>query len=138
MFGQSLNPVSAYAQVSVETSVQTASPHQLIVLLFEGARSALSMARFAMEDNKVDIRGSSISKAVDIIGNGLQVSLDKENGGDLASKLDALYGYMIRRLLQANISNDRQALDEVDSLLGEIQGAWLDISDEVRNKPLVE
>lgn len=138
MFGQSRNPVSAYAQVSVETAVQTASPHQLIVLLFEAARSALSMARFAMDDNKVDIRGSSISKAVDIIGNGLQVSLDKESGGDLASKLNALYDYMIRRLLQANISNDRQALDEVDSLLGEIQGAWLEISDEVHNKPPVE
>lgn len=131
MFGQSKSPVSAYAQVGVETSVQTANPHQLVVLLFEGAREAIAMARYAMEQNKVDIRGSSISKAVDIITNGLQVSLDLEAGGDLASKLNALYDYMTRRLVYANYKNDRQALDEVDGLLRDIYSAWVEIADKV-------
>lgn len=132
MFGQTRSPAAAYAQVGVETSVQTATPYQLIILLFEGARMAISMARLAMEQDQVDLRGPAISKAIDIIGNGLQVSLDLEEGGDLAGKLDALYSYMTRRLIQANVANDRAALDEVDDLLGEIQGAWTEIADEVR------
>lgn len=132
MFGQIRSPAAAYAQVGVETSVQTATPHQLIILLFEGARKAISMARLAMEQDQVALRGPAISKAIDIIGNGLQVSLDLEQGGELAGKLDALYSYMTRRLIQANVANDRLALEEVDDLLGEIQGAWIEIADEVR------
>lgn len=132
MFGQIRSPAAAYAQVGVETSVQTATPHQLIILLFEGARKAISMARVAMEQDQVALRGPAISKAIDIIGNGLQTSLDLEQGGELAGKLDALYSYMTRRLIQANVANDRQALNEVDDLLGEIQGAWIEIADEVR------
>lgn len=133
MFGTSRSPVAAYAQVGIETAVQTADPHQLIVLLFDGARSALALGRHAIEHNKVDARGTAISKAIDIINNGLQVSLDLEQGGDLAVKLHALYDYMTRRLLYANLHNSLAALNEVDDLLAEIQGAWIEIADQVRN-----
>lgn len=133
MFGIPRSPAAAYASLGVETSVQTADPHQLIVLLFEGARSAIAMARLAMEQNQVEIRGTSISKAIDIVTNGLQVSLDLQNGGDLAAKLHALYSYMARRLIHANANNDRLALEEVDSLLGEIHSAWIEIADKVRS-----
>lgn len=132
MFGNQFNSAATYAKLGVETSVQTADPHQLITLLFDGARSAISMARLAMEQNIVNIRGTSISKAIDIISNGLQVSLDLQSGGDLATKLFALYDYMTRRLIYANANNDRPALEEVDSLLSEIQSAWIAIADEVR------
>lgn len=132
MFGLPRSPAAAYAKLGVETAVQTADPHQLIVLLFEGARAAIAMARLAMDQDKVEIRGTSISKAIDIISNGLQVSLDLQSGGDLAAKLNALYSYMTRRLIHANANNDRQALEEVDGLLGEIHSAWVEIADKVR------
>lgn len=132
MFGLPRSPAATYARLGVETSVQTANPHQLIALLFDGARAAISMARLSMEQNKVDLRGTSISKAIDIISNGLQVSLDLQSGGDLAAKLNALYSYMTLRLTHANANNDRQALEEVDNLLGEIQSAWIEIADKVR------
>lgn len=138
MFGQTRSPVAAYAQVGVETAVQTASPHELIALLFEAGRSAIRMARLAMEQGQVDVRGTTISKAIDIISNGLQVSLDLDNGGDLASKLSALYSYMTRRLVYANIHDDRQALDEVDNLLGEIQEAWIEIGHKVQQPSTVD
>lgn len=128
----SLNPSQAYKQVGLDVTVQSADPHQLILLLFDGARAALSAARFAMEQKKIETRGMSISKAIDIINNGLKVSLDKESGGELATQLERLYDYMVRRLLHANLRNDRLALDEVDGLLGEIQGAWIAIAGEVR------
>ncbi|MFX5839880.1 flagellar export chaperone FliS, partial [Acinetobacter baumannii] len=72
-------------------------------------------------------KGQSISRAIDIVGNGLKVSLDLEAGGELAQRLYALYDYMCVRLLHANSQNDKAALDEVAHLLGELKGAWEDI-----------
>lgn len=128
----SRSPSQAYKQVGLDINVLSADPHQLILLLFDGARAALVAAGTAMEQNKIEVRGMSISKAIDIINNGLKVSLDKETGGDLATQLERLYDYMIRRLLYANLKNDRPALDEVLGLLSEIHGAWIQIADEVR------
>ncbi len=127
MFGKSLNPLSAYAEAGIAAKVQTASPHLLILLLFEGAASAVSMARLHLEQNDVAQRGKHISQAIDIISNGLKVSLDMETGGKLAEQLAALYDYMCRRLIAANIGNDAAALDEVARLLEEIHSAWREI-----------
>ncbi|MGL5631681.1 MAG: flagellar export chaperone FliS [Azovibrio sp.] len=127
MFGSSQNPANAYAELSAESAVRSADPHRLILLLFEGAESALSIARFQAEENNVAGRGSNISKAIDIINNGLRASLDIQQGGELASRLSALYEYMVSRLLWANMKNDLQALQEVQTLLGEIHDAWKEI-----------
>ena len=127
MFGKTLNPLSAYAEAGIAAKVQTASPHLLILLLFEGAASAISMARLHLAQNDVAQRGKHISQAIDIIGNGLKVSLDMDSGGKLAEQLAALYNYMCRRLIAANIGNDAVALDEVARLLEEIHSAWREI-----------
>ena len=74
----------------------------------------------------------AITKAIDIILNGLRASLNLEEGGDLAQNLYALYDYMARRLLHANQNNDKAALDEVLSLLTEIHGAWVAIGDQAK------
>jgi flagellar protein FliS len=127
MFGSKFDPINAYGSVGVETAVTTASPHQLIVLLFEGARQAVVVARAGMEGGDIQKKGNSITKAIDIILNGLRESLNLDEGGDLAQNLSALYDYMARRLLYANAHNDIAALDEVLNLLTEIHGAWVDI-----------
>ena len=81
-----------------------------------------------MEDKRTAAKGEAISKAIDIIGNGLKVSLDLEQGGEIAARLDALYDYLVLRLLHANLDNDLPALEEVAALLEEIHGAWREIS----------
>jgi len=130
MFGNKLDPISAYSKVGVGTAVSTASPHQLIVLLFEGARQAVIVARAGIESGDVPKKGAAITKAIDIILNGLRASLNLEEGGNLAQNLYALYDYMARRLLHANLNNDKAALDEVLNLLSEIHGAWVSIGDK--------
>lgn len=127
MFGSPRNPVAAYTSVGIETSVPTADPHKLILLLFEGAKIAISAARLQMAEGQIAEKGSSISKAIDIITNGLKASLDYEAGGDLSEKLGALYDYMAQRLLWANLKNDDAALDEVMRLLNELHSAWAQI-----------
>jgi flagellar protein FliS len=116
--------VHSYAKVGVETGVLAASPHKLIVMLFDGAVVALRTAALQMASGNVPEKGKAISKAIEIIDNGLRASLNKEAGGQIAENLDSLYEYMSARLLTANIKNDNVILDEVQGLLVELRDAW--------------
>lgn len=127
MFAVMHNPTAAYNKVGIETGVETADPHKLILMLFEGAMLSIAAASVHMRRNEAhDIarKGEAISKAINIISNGLKASLDMDAGGDLAVKLAALYDYMCNRLLHANVHNQPAALDEVSHLLAELKGAW--------------
>lgn len=119
-----------YAKVGLETSVATASPHQLILMLYDGALLAIAKAGNAMQQQKVAEKGQAISQAIDIISNGLAASLNFSAGDELANRLAALYDYMCTRLLHANLHNDQAALNEVGHLLGEIKSAWAEIADD--------
>ena len=65
-----------------------------------------------------------MSKAINIIENGLRLSLDEESQDELTQNLIALYSYMIRRLLQANLRNDVSAVAEVETLMRNLADAW--------------
>jgi flagellar protein FliS len=116
--------INAYNNVGLQTTVMSADPHMLIALLFDGALLAIARAREETATRQIDAKGHSISKAIAIIGEGLNASLDRKAGGKLAEDLSALYVYMVKRLVDANINNDVAALDEVAKLLGELKGAW--------------
>ena len=118
------NPYEAYSKTSLEAEVAQASPHKLILMLFEGALLQIGTAAIALENKDVPAKGMAISKAIEIILNGLKVSLDYEAGGDLAQRLGALYDYMTQRLLYANLHNSRPAMDEVTQLLTDLKSAW--------------
>ncbi|ELP5695328.1 MULTISPECIES: flagellar export chaperone FliS [Enterobacter] len=125
--------IQAYAQVGVESAVLSASPHQLVVLLFDGALSAMKKAAILIEQGDIPGKGQALSKAINIISNGLQSGLNHEVGGDLVANLDSLYDYMIRRLLQANLNNDLNAINEVVELLNNIAEAWKEIGPNSQN-----
>ncbi|GED22878.1 flagellar export chaperone FliS [Halomonas halmophila] len=118
---------STYARVGVESGVMSASPHQLITMLFDGAQAAIRAARIHLEAGNLAEKGKSISKALDIVNNGLLAALDGEHGGEVAGNLASLYEYIARRLLAANAHNDVGALDEAERLLDDIASAWRDI-----------
>ncbi|WP_449577072.1 flagellar export chaperone FliS [Lelliottia nimipressuralis] len=125
--------IQAYAQVGVESAVLSASPHQLVVLLFDGALSAMKKAMILIEQGDIPGKGQALSKAINIISNGLQSGINHEVGGDLATNLDSLYDYMTRRLLQANLHNDINAINEVVELLNNIADAWKEIGPHSQN-----
>lgn len=128
-----------YAKVGAESGVIAADPHKLISMLYQGALQAIANARNGMMriantrktrnakaglTQEVANKCAAISKAIDIIDAGLNASLDKKVGGELAQNLSSLYDYMCQRLLAANLNNDMAALDEVARLLNELKGAW--------------
>ncbi|MBS9431296.1 flagellar export chaperone FliS [Photorhabdus hainanensis] len=116
-----------YAQIDMESEIMNASPYQLIQILFNGALSALRRAIILMEQGNIAEKGAAISKAINIIDNGLKQGLDTEKGGELAHNLASLYDYMTQRLLHANLRNDEPAITEVIKLLTEISDAWRQI-----------
>ena len=126
----SSNSAQTYAKVGVETAVAAANSHQLIVMLFDGALLAIAKAEGFMTRGMIAEKGEAISRAIDIISNGLRASLDFSAGDELAGRLAGLYDYMGLRLVQANLNNDVGALREVSRLLGEIKSAWEEIADD--------
>lgn len=131
MFSPAQSGANAYARVGVETGVMGASPHRLIAMLYEGARQAIAQARMHLQNGSVAERGKAIGKAIRIVEEGLQQSLNMEAGGEIASRLNALYGYMARRLLEANIKQSEAMLIEVDGLLATLEEAWTGIGPEI-------
>lgn len=119
----SYSAVNSYASVKVHSGVESASPHRLIQMLFEGALERIAQAKGAISQKQFARKGELIGKAVAIVG-GLQGSLNDNEGGALAANLDSLYDYIIRRLTQANSENSIEPLDECGRLLGEIKSAW--------------
>lgn len=117
-------PASAYKQVSVETSVDQATPHHLVEMLFDGLLVAVGAARGAMQRGDIKTKCKQIVVAVRILDEGLKCALNLEQGGELASNLDRLYGYCVVRLTQANARNDDAALAEVQSLIEPLATSW--------------
>ena len=124
MFGSPQRGVNAYAKVGLETNISSASPHKLIIMLYDGALVAVLKGLSNMKDGNIAEKGKAISHAINIIDNGLRASLDREAGGQIAVSLDSLYDYMSRQLLQANLQNKPEILEEVQRLLTDLRGAW--------------
>ena len=112
-----------YRKVGVQSNVEAASPHKLIAMLLDGAVGKIHAARGLMEQQQTAAKGEQISWALAII-DGLRGALDLKAGGTLANNLDALYDYVMQRLVRANLENDLAALDEVLGLLNEIRAGW--------------
>jgi len=117
----------AYAKIGVESAVMSATQQQLVGMLFDGALSAIIRARLFMQDGNIAGKGSSISKAINIIEAGLKESLAESRGDELADNLLNLYDYMTRRLVHANMHNDVAAVEEIEGLLRNIADAWKEV-----------
>ncbi|MCC6201955.1 MAG: flagellar export chaperone FliS [Gammaproteobacteria bacterium] len=122
--------VSAYRQLGTQVEVESASQHRLIEMLLDGALSRIAMARGCLQRGDVPGKCQNISFAAAIV-EGLDASLNREAGGELAGNLHELYLYLGERLLYANARNDGATLDEVQRLLTTIRDGWIGIRDRV-------
>ena len=117
----------AYAHVGLETGVNSASPHGLIVMLYDGAIEALRKARVCMEMNDTEMKGRYLDKALRIVTDGLTAALDVNAGGELAVQLRNLYEYICKEIVLANVQNNVERLDACMGLLDDLRSAWLEI-----------
>lgn len=129
--------LSAYSNIDLETAVNSASPLQLILLLYDGAIGALATAKGQMQDMKFAEKGRLISKAIGII-EGLRVVLDIDKGGEISKNLNDLYEYMKHRLTIANLKNDPEGPAEVIRLLNDLRTAWAKLDERERANAVAE
>lgn len=115
---------SAYKRVGVETSVDQATPHQLVDMLFDALLQSIRVARGALERGDIAVKGEQIIKAVRILDEGLKPALNLEQGGELATNLHDLYDFCVLRLTQANLRNDDAALAEVIRVIEPLADGW--------------
>jgi flagellar secretion chaperone FliS len=133
--------LEAYKATKTQAGIiDEASPHQLVAMLLDGALQRIAEARGAIERieqagdgfaaGEVATKGEAIGKAIAILDS-LRVTLDHEQGGELAGNLSGLYDYMTRRLLEANTTKDVKMLAEVAGLVKEINVAWSQVPPEL-------
>lgn len=118
---------NAYARMSVESTVMSASPHRLITLLFQGAEDSIRAARLHIEVGNIEAKGQAISKALDIVNNGLSAALDKDAGGEIVENLENIYAFVSNLLMQANRENSVEKLDKASEILETIASGWREV-----------
>ena len=114
-----MNPYRNY----FENQIQTASPEQVLIMMYDGAIRFLRQARQAVEQGDRVGRLEKTGRAVAIITE-LGNSLDFEKGGEIAENLDGLYWYMIRELTRSNTSGDSGPINVSENILVELRDAW--------------
>jgi len=109
------------------TAVNTASPGQLVLMLFDGALRCMgiAVAAFKETDRTKQIEGihNNLMKAQGILRE-LQASLDREKGGEFSHQMHRLYDFMIEQLNEANLKKSVTPIQIVEGLLGQIRDAW--------------
>lgn len=111
------NAYNAYKQ----NSITTASPGELTLMLYNGCIKFLNFAKKAMDEKNITVKNTNIQKAQSIISE-LMITLNMDY--EVSKQMYSLYEYMNRRLVEANIKNDMEAVDEVIGLVTEFRDTW--------------
>jgi flagellar protein FliS len=109
------------------TEVQSSSPIELVILLYDGAIRFVVEARQAIATKDVRARTAAVTRALAIIAE-LQNTLNMQEGGDVAGELDRLYTYMSGRLLDVTAKADDEAAKDVHKLLQTLRDGWSQIA----------
>lgn len=108
-------------------SIETASPAKLVVMLYEGAIRFIDEAIEKMDYTTYDQVNQNIQRAKDIVVE-LRVSLNFKSGGEVATRLDALYDYVFSKLGEGNVKKDVKPLKEARKVISELLGSWSEIA----------
>lgn len=120
------NITAKYKLVDLQTRIEAASPHEVINLLLQGARTHVANAIGCMEADHIKAAGEHISKTLSII-NELRRSLNLQQGGEVAKNLLSFYNQIEGLIVQSNIKQDKTLLVKTNELLGQLQEVWQSI-----------
>ncbi len=109
------------------TQVQSRTPLELVVMLYDGALRFIGTARDAVERRDIAARREALDRAMAIVSE-LQSTLNMDAGGEFAARLDGLYDYINDRLITAAMQNSVEPLDEARRILDTLRGAWSTIA----------
>jgi len=113
----------AYRSVDIESRSASASPYELVLVLFDGLLDELARAKGHIENKRFQQKGQSLEKCINIL-NGLNSSLDYENGGEIVQNISRLYEYCIYRLSDVSVNLTLEGIDEVVRLCSTLREGW--------------
>jgi flagellar protein FliS len=118
--------------ISIDTIEQLleASPSRLIVMLYDETIRRLEAAIEAVASGDIEMRCSSVNRAIEIVCH-LYLTLDLEQGGDVAEKLSAIYRFLLGRLPRVNLDNDAEPAREAIRLLAPVRQSWTELDDRI-------
>lgn len=120
-------PMAAPQQAYRESTVLCATPAQLVVMLYDGARNFLRQAAAAMRAGQVERAHNKLRRAEQVIAH-LDGVLDDEQGAELAEQLHAIYRFCLVHLNRARWHQEADRLDEVSGILGELRESWVEVA----------
>ncbi|MBB6453618.1 flagellar protein FliS [Salirhabdus euzebyi] len=118
------NPYAAQQQAYQNNAINTASPGELTLMLYNGCLKFIKLAQKGMEEKNIELKNTNIQKAQKIIQE-LMVTLNPEM--EISKQLMPLYDYINRRLIEANIKNDVAILDEVTGYVTDFRDTWKEV-----------
>lgn len=127
-----MNPYAKDTRRYQHNQINSASPMQLVILLYEGTLAQISGAIRAIQNGDIEARTNHINRACSMIAE-LEGGLDMQKGGEIAGSLHRLYAYITRRLCEANWQNSIAMLEETQRLLSPLWSAWQQVADQ--NQP---
>src|SRR3712207_3091713 len=110
-----------------ESAVMTASPAQLVVMLYDGAARFLKQAEIIAAEGAWADAGERITRA-DMIIDELLVTLDTEQGGEIASQLQGIYVFCKRLLIEARLEHDVERIRRTAALLAQLRESWAELA----------
>lgn len=111
------NPYQAYQS----NTVNTASPGELTLMLYNGCLKFIKAARVGMESKQIQVRHENLLKAQTIISE-LRITLNMDMA--ISHHMMTMYDYIYTRLVEANTKNDPAILDEVEGLVVDFRDTW--------------
>lgn len=114
------------ARAAYGRGAETLPPGRQIVLLYDAAIARIDEAGRAVREHRIEDRWRAVAKARRIV-EALQACLDFEHGGTIAPMLDRIYGYLLRRMIDIDVTNDEAGCKEVADRLRELREAWAEI-----------
>ncbi|MCL4556073.1 MAG: flagellar export chaperone FliS [Gammaproteobacteria bacterium] len=120
-----------YTTTNVQTAIESATPHKLVQMLYEGALDRIAQAKGAVIRKDYEAKAKLTNRVIEIL-TALRGGLDLEKGGEIAENLAALYTFMIEQILKASRHNSTDMLEEVAELMRTIKSGWDEMPDEYK------
>lgn len=123
MYGNTRESYDAFYETDMAAKVAAATPHQLVIMMFDGLEDELVRAKSHILAKRYERKAQSINKCIDIL-NALTSALDYEKGGELATNLASIYDYCVHRLYEASNALSAEMIGEVEVLIAELRDGW--------------
>ena len=127
MYGNTQENYDAFYETDMAAKVAAATPHQLVMMMFDGLEDELVRAKSHILAKRYERKAQSINKCIDIL-NALTSSLEFETGGELVVNLSRLYDHCVYRLYEASGELSAEKIDEVMLILSNLREGWEGLS----------